>query len=1521
EIPATTIIPAQSYFVLAENLLAFQTVFPAVSQVIGDFTFKLGNDGETIALLTAERCLVDMVDYGDRLPWVSLPDGLGPSLALIATTLDNQNPANWQSSSIGGANFGTPGQANNLPDPCASVSTSAQEIVINEISYNASLGFDAGNWLELHNPTSDPIDLSNWQLHDSDTAFLFPLNTWLNAGEYLVLAEDVSLFSGKYPSISNVQGNLGFGLSNQGERLLLYTQTACLIDSVSYDDKAPWPSEADGDGPSIELNAPILDNALAINWSASDGPGTPGQDNSLNPCLSSEPILINEIYYNGSQDYSGGDWIEFYNQGPTAWDLSAWILRDEQNYFVLPPATIIPANGYLVLSTDAMAFQGQYPAFSANLVGDLPFGFSKGGEHLRLYTEGFCLVDSLTYNDKSPWPIGADGYGPSLSLVNPLYDNGLGQNWAASPNLWGTPGMPNDMNCNPGGERNSLKLWLRADQGTAGLVDGDVVNAWQGQGPNAETALGDAVYKVDQLNGNPTLNFNGSNQYFDLGDSIVPYGNSNYSIFTVYRPSQLGARGLLGSGNYGSNNQTNAFRISGTGQVLNYWWSNDLVTSANQIAVGEAYLTTFLYDNLRARSIEQAGVEIAIDAQTNRNSSGFNNQVARTYNNEFWAGDIAEMIVMDQYLPTYARWEIESYLALKYGFTIPVAHHLYYDHEAYPFDLAGLGKDDTRCLTQNEGKSISGNDILQMQQASSLDHGDYLVWGHDNAPLTEFYARYTIPDPYTLRLSRTWRIQAIGEIGTVEVRFDLAGLGLSADPQDFALLQSESPNFASASLSSGAVFEGDELVFSNVAFSDGAYLSLASRRCLNAPLTTFFSAESCDPSLMGLDTTFYYTKQGCDSLVVIDWTPAVNALSAGPGGLKCNLSAWLQADSGLVYDNSEISLWLDQGLAGNHASSSLSGKRPVLSADSLNGHQMLSFDGADDWLRINGLADELSANASIFAVFIPRADNDDGYYLSSHNGGSNRVKYGHRPNGELIYDDDSPSLSTDIWLDIPLMVSLSQQTSAATVDGWVNGKLESDWTGFSTASADRVSIGQEFDGSGNDNQTSNHWKGELAELIVFDTLLWTEGRQRIETYLAIKYGLSIPTNSHLYYDYPLHANFQLGIAKDSTQALEQLESRSALAGSILKIKAISPLDQKDFLLLGNNGSSAAANDASQNVPAAMMDRMARVWRVGERGETDTVNLSFDLSGLGWTIADRRAWVLMVDDDGNFEDADLIEGIPGDSLSFAVNLAEGQYVSLGRRAYRKVKAQAILSGAYDIPTALMRDDLRQKGLLPLVDPYIGERSVKSDFFAISGDSAVIDWVILELRSAADSQVVSQKAALIQKDGDIVDVDGRTSILFFTDQINDYQATDSFYLAVRHRNHLGVMTDSLRYFGENEAVVDFRKGENLLGLNPQKSLGVSTYGLWSGDANDSGEIIFQGAANDPSSVFIKVLSDAGNTGFARNFTIEGYLGTDLNLDGSTIFQGGGSDVNVVFINVLSHPANTSFNRNYVIVSPLP
>ena len=52
-----------------------------------------------------------------------------------------------------------------------------------------------------------------------------------------------------------------------------------MVDTVLYDDVSPWPEDPDGNGPTLELINPLLDNAVAGNWTSCEGHGTPGEDN------------------------------------------------------------------------------------------------------------------------------------------------------------------------------------------------------------------------------------------------------------------------------------------------------------------------------------------------------------------------------------------------------------------------------------------------------------------------------------------------------------------------------------------------------------------------------------------------------------------------------------------------------------------------------------------------------------------------------------------------------------------------------------------------------------------------------------------------------------------------------------------------------------------------------------------------------------------------------------------------------------------------------------------------------------------------------------------------------------------------------------------------------------------------------------------------------------------------------------------------------------------------------------------
>ena len=160
---------------------------------------------------------------------------------------------------------------------------SEPKIVINEINYNSSLSFNTEDWIELYNNSDIDIDISGWVFKDSDDLHIykFPNGTILKKNDYLVLCIDTSLFKSHFPEVKNYFGNTGFGLSGSGELIRLYNDEMKMMDSVVYDDSPPWPTEPDGNGATLSLKNPDLDNSLGENWAASLGHGTPGKINDV----------------------------------------------------------------------------------------------------------------------------------------------------------------------------------------------------------------------------------------------------------------------------------------------------------------------------------------------------------------------------------------------------------------------------------------------------------------------------------------------------------------------------------------------------------------------------------------------------------------------------------------------------------------------------------------------------------------------------------------------------------------------------------------------------------------------------------------------------------------------------------------------------------------------------------------------------------------------------------------------------------------------------------------------------------------------------------------------------------------------------------------------------------------------------------------------------------------------------------------------------------------------------------------
>ena len=155
-------------------------------------------------------------------------------------------------------------------------------VVINEINYNAAIGSDPGDWVELYNPHLTTADLSGWTFRDEldEHTFTFPEGTHLVGNDYLVLCSDPVAFAAFFPQVQNHSGSLGYSLAGAGELLRLFDSSGSQVDALLYGDESPWPVEADGGGSTLALRNPFLDNAHGPHWAASPAGGTPGSRNT-----------------------------------------------------------------------------------------------------------------------------------------------------------------------------------------------------------------------------------------------------------------------------------------------------------------------------------------------------------------------------------------------------------------------------------------------------------------------------------------------------------------------------------------------------------------------------------------------------------------------------------------------------------------------------------------------------------------------------------------------------------------------------------------------------------------------------------------------------------------------------------------------------------------------------------------------------------------------------------------------------------------------------------------------------------------------------------------------------------------------------------------------------------------------------------------------------------------------------------------------------------------------------------------
>ena len=147
---------------------------------------------------------------------------------------------------------------------------------------------------------------------------------------------------------------------------------------------------------------------------------------------------------------------------------------------------------------------------------------------------------------------------------------------------------------------------------------------------------------------------------------------------------------------------------------------------------------------------------------------------------------------------------------------------------------------------------------------------------------------------------------------------------------------------------------------------------------------------------------------------------------------------------------------------------------------------------------------------------------------------------------------------------------------------------------------------------------------------------------------------------------------------------------------------------------------------------------------------------------------------------------------------------------------------------------MSSALQKGGVITKAQPYnIPPWNYDGNEAVQTIPSEIVDWILVELRSdVLSSSIAARRAGFIRNDGSIVDLDGRSKLRF------DGVSSGNYYVVIRHRNHLSIMSAGQIPLSESSINYDFTASRSNAYGNDLADLGSGKYGMYAGDGDGNG-----------------------------------------------------------------------------------
>lgn len=726
----------------------------------------------------------------------------------------------------------------------------------------------------------------------------------------------------------------------------------------------------------------------------------------------------------------------------------------------------------------------------------------------------------------------------------------------------------------PGGVNSNLALWLSADSGGASWTD-------RSASGTTVTKYGTVTSNNNQVNFNPALSFGTSNSYYDTNLSIARGTYANVSIFTVANGRGENSR-MIFSSSSANNHRTLTSNAFTCGSTPSY-------TAQNGYGVYNAgYVTT----TSNASKLLFNGVQQV--ATTDNNGTPINLKIGGGYYSTNSA-DIAEMVVYRGTLTPDQTTKIQSYLALKYGATLPSSYMVsdgtvVWDNSVnsgYNNNIAGIGWDYDSGLNQKQSQSVNGgfqpiigNGSIATTNIgnnnSFNEDGTFMVWGSDTGSTT-FSTAFSYGG-LNYRMARIWKMQKTKTLGMVKVAVPV-------------------------SLWPGAVTQPSLLVSGTTAF-DGTSIKPMTQETIGG---ISYYTVTLDPS-----SVQYFSFAG---------------LVTAPGGV-IGANLWLKEGN-----SNSSSIWYDFSVNSNNATNA--NGSPIYNTsgtDLINFNPSYSFSGSRFDVPSGAAVGGGSNSANYTLIGVAKLKGSSNNRVFSSINGSNKL-FGYYSNIEnALYVEGSPNYISSgsngvIGATTNLNIfSLDRQNGGALVQrkngSQVNSSASSDYSSW------QLSIG----GSGK--------YGEYSDAVVTEVIAYPTTQlgnlNKIESYLALKYGITksgdyIASDATTYWNSTSNSGYQnniAGIGKDNASALNQKQSQSVSSGiqpvignlNISDTNANNSNDfatDKTFMVWGSDTGST--NFATSFAFGGLNNRMARTWKVQKTGTIGTVKVAIPVSMLPGSV--------------------------------------------------------------------------------------------------------------------------------------------------------------------------------------------------------------------------------------------------------------------------------------------------------------